>query len=262
MLFLSLVESMRGTAALALILAGVFITSTAVFILRERAAARPLLDLRLFANRAFMFPLAAMMLFFISNFMINIVGPFYFEGVMGFRPSQVGLVFLIVPVIMVVASPASGWLYDRRRFSHYGTIGISIVAISLLLLGFLARGRFTFAAMACVLVVLALGSALFQSPNNTEIMNSLPRSQTAIASSVSAAGRNLAMTLGISLASLLLPLVLRVEGNRGTVMEAGQALLANGIGTVMMLAALVCAIAVPILARGRRFSSAVAGRYP
>jgi len=248
MLFLSLVESTNRTAAAALVLAGVFLLSTGAFILRERAAAHPLLDLRLLGNRAFMLPMAAMMLFFVSNFMINIVGPFYFQGVMGFRPMQVGLVFLIMPVVMVIASPASGWLYDRRRFSHYGTIGISIVSVSLLLLGILARGRFSFAAMAGIFVILALGSALFQSPNNTEIMNALPRSQIAIASSVSAAGRNLAMTLGISLASLLLPVILRLEGNRGTVLEAGQSLLAGGIGTVMMLSALVCSIAVPILA--------------
>jgi len=180
------------------------------------------------------------------------VGPFYFEGVMGFRPTQVGLVFLIVPVVMVVASPASGWLYDRYRFAHYGTIGASAAAASLLFLGLLARQEFSFGAMAGLLVLLALGSALFQSPNNTEIMNALPRAQTAIASSVSAAGRNLAMTLGISLASLLLPLLLRLEGNHGTVMEAGRNPLAHGIGNVIVLSALVYAAAIPILARGGR----------
>jgi EmrB/QacA subfamily drug resistance transporter len=252
MLFLSLVESMRGTFIAAIVLAAVFVASTAGFFLRERAAQKPLLDLRLLKNRAFMLPMAAMMLFFISNFMINIVGPFYFEGVMGFRPTQVGLVFLIVPVVIVVASPASGWLYDRRRFAHYGTIGIFVVAACLLVLGIIARGVFSIAAMSGLFVLLGLGSALFQSPNNTEIMNSLPRSQTAIASSVSAAGRNLAMTLGIALASLMLPLLLRLEGNSGTVLEAGRVTLAHGIGDVILLSALVCACAVPILARGGR----------
>jgi EmrB/QacA subfamily drug resistance transporter len=250
MLFLSQVESAAGAPVVTLILAAAFVASTAAFILRERAAPKPLLDMRLFANKAFLLPVIAMMLFFVSNFMINIVGPFYFEGVMGFRPTQVGLVFLIIPVVMVVASPASGWLYDRRRFAHYGTIGVSVAAASLLLLGFLARQEFSFGAMAGLFVVLALGSALFQSPNNTEIMNALPRNQTAIASSVSAAGRNLAMTLGIALASLLLPLLLRFEGNRGTVMEAGRDPLAHGIGNVIILSALVCAAAIPVLARG------------
>jgi EmrB/QacA subfamily drug resistance transporter len=258
MLFLSMVGSMGGTFIASLLLAAVFAASTIAFILRERAAEKPLLDLRLFGNRAFLFPVAAMMLYFVSNFMINIVGPFYFQEVMGFRPTQVGLVFLIVPVVMVVASPASGWLYDRRRSGHYGTIGISLVAVSLFLLGLLARGAFSFAEMAGLFVLLALGSALFQSPNNTEIMNALPRAQTATASSVSAAGRNLAMTLGIAFASLLFPLILRLEGNQGTVMEAGRSLLAHGIGNVMILSALVCASAVPILARNGRLIREVA----
>ena len=247
---LMLLLSLGEAPVRVVILAVVFAASTVGFILRERAAEKPLLDLRLFANRAFLLPLAAMMLFFVSNFMINIVGPFYFQGVMGFRPTQVGLVFLIVPVVMVVASPISGWLYDRRRSVHYGTIGISVVAAALLVLGFLAREKFSFGAMSGLFVLLALGSALFQSPNNTEIMNALPRHQTAIASSVSAAGRNLAMTLGIVLASLLLPLLLSVEGNRGTVMEAGRSPLAHSIGNVMMIAALVCAAGIPVLVRG------------
>jgi EmrB/QacA subfamily drug resistance transporter len=251
MLLLSRIESAAGSLGATLILAAVFAASTCGFILRERTAPKPLLDLRLFANKAFLLPVIAMMLFFVSNFMINIVGPFYFQEVMGFRPTQVGLVFLIIPVVMVVASPASGWLYDRRRFAHYGTIGISVAAACLLLLGFLARQESGVGAMAGLFVVLALGSALFQSPNNTEIMNALPRSQTAIASSVSAAGRNLAMTLGIALASLLLPLILRFEGNTGTVMEAGRDPLAHGIGDVIILSALVCAAAIPFLARGR-----------
>ncbi len=252
MLFLSQVESMTGTFITALVLGAIFVGSTLGFILRERSARQPLLDLRIFSNKAFLYPVIAMMLFFVSNFMINIVGPFYFEGVMGFRPTQVGMVFLIVPLVMVVASPASGWLYDRHRFAHYGTIGVSAAAASLLVLGLLARQQLGFGAMGGLFVLLALGSALFQSPNNTEMMNALPRAQTAIASSVSAAGRNLAMTLGIALASLLLPLLLRFEGNRGTVMEAGRNPLAHGIGNVIMLSALVCAAAIPILACGGR----------
>ncbi len=109
----------------------------------------------------------------------------------------------------------------RERNLHKYVIN-SAAAASLLLLGFLARGKFSLGAMAGLFVLLALGSALFQSPNNTEIMNALPRHQTAIASCVSAAGRN--------------PL-------------------AHGIGNVIILSALVCAAAIPILASGRRTAS-------
>jgi MFS family permease len=101
--------------------------------------------------------------------------------------------------------------------------------------------------MSACFFFLGLGSALFQSPNNTEIMNSLPRSQTAIASSVSSAGRNLAMTLGTAFASTLLPFLLRLAGHRGTVMEAERGLLAGSIATVMLVSGVVCLLAAVAL---------------
>jgi hypothetical protein len=105
--------------------------------------------------------------------------------------------------------------------------------------------------MAGVFVLLGVGSALFQSPNSTEVMNSLPRSQTGIASSVSAAVRNLGMTLGVALASLLLPLLLRLSGSTVSVLQADKGALAASVGDIMIVSGLVCLLAVAILA-GRR----------
>ena len=54
-----------------------------------------------------------MMLFFVSSFMINVVGPFYFQGVMGLRPTQVGLLFLVVPLVNAL----TGAVLDLNAFS-------------------------------------------------------------------------------------------------------------------------------------------------
>ena len=123
---------------------------------------------------------------------------------------------------MVGASPLAGWLYDTRRWRHYGTVGIAVVALCYIGLGILAQSWSNLVAMAGIFVLLGMGSALFQSPNSTEVMNSLPRGQTAIASSVSAAVRNLGMTLGVALASLLLPLQLRMFGSTGERPRGGK----------------------------------------
>jgi len=200
-----------------------------------------------------------MMLFFVSSFMINVVGPFYFQGVMGLRPTQVGLLFLVVPLVMVVASPVSGWLYDKRHWKHYGMVGMAAVALCYFALGVVARSWVTIGAMAGVFVLLGIGSALFQSPNSTEVMNSLPRTQTAIASSVSAAVRNLGMTLGVALASLLLPLLLRLSGSTASVLHADKGALAASVGDIMLVSGVVCMLAVAILARSRTAAPAGAG---
>ena len=250
-LFLSRLEQVAGSPLRAALCGGLLVVCSAAFLLRESRCERPLLDLGIFRNRAFLVPVFAMMLFFVSSFMINVVGPFYFQGVMGLRPTQVGLLFLVVPLVMVVASPVSGWLYDMRHWKHYGMVGMAVVALCYFALGMIARSWVNIAAMAGVFALLGVGSALFQSPNSTEVMNSLPRSQTGIASSVSAAVRNLGMTLGVALASLLLPLLLRLSGSTGSVLQADKGALGASVGVIMIVSGALCLLAVAVLARSR-----------
>ncbi len=252
LLALSLVSQAEVRAVPATAAAAVFLAAGALFVVREARCRRPLLDLRLFRNAAFARPLAAMGLYFAASFMMNIAGPFYFEGVMGFSPTKVGLVYLIVPLVMVAVSPVSGWLYDKRPWRWYGAVGMAVAAAAFVLLGLLAR-RPSLAAMSALFVLLGLGSALFQSPNNTDIMSALPASQLSVASSVSAAVRNLAMTLGVALATVLLALALRVAGHVGPVVQADRGALAGAIGGVLLAAGALCAAsAVVQLAAPRR----------
>ena len=256
MLFLSRLEQVSSSPLLAVLCGGLFLVFGVAFLLWESRCERPLLDLNIFRTRAFLLPVLAMMVYFVAAFMINVVGPFYFQGVMGLRPAQVGLLFLVVPLVMIVASPAAGWLYDKRHWRHYGTIGMILVALCYLALGIVARSWYNIALMAGVFVVLGIGSALFQSPNSTEVMSSLPRSQTAIASSVSAAIRNLGMTLGVAIASLLVPLFLRMYGSGANVMEAEKGMLASSIGNVMVISGLLAVVAIVILAVNRPLPAA------
>ncbi|MBP1927580.1 EmrB/QacA subfamily drug resistance transporter [Methanolinea mesophila] len=218
-----------------------FLVSFGVFFANERRQKDPLLDLSIFRNRLFTLPSIAMILLFIAFFMVNLVGPFYFEGVMGLQPSQVGLVFLIAPIIMIIASPVSGWLYDRYQYRFTAAAGIFLCGISMLLLGY---GALTMDLGTIVLtfVPLSIGSALFQSPNNTEIMRALPKEQLGIASSLSATIRNLGMTLGVSLSSILLAYQLLLAGYTGPVTKADPTLLAGSISVIMVIGAAFCFI--------------------
>jgi MFS family permease len=51
---------------------------------------------------------------------------------------------------------------------------------------------------------MALGNGLFQSPNNSLIMSTVPKHKLGIAGSVNALVRNLGMVLGVSLSTTLL----------------------------------------------------------
>jgi EmrB/QacA subfamily drug resistance transporter len=223
----------------------IFLASFAIFLFNEQRVSNPLLDLSIFRVPAFYLPVLATALYFIALFMVNILGPFYFEGVLYLPPSQVGLVFLIIPVIMVVGSPVAGWLYDNHYSPYYAVVGMAITTGSLLLLAVLST------KMDLLLIVLAfipmtIGMVLFQSPNNTEIMSSLPVEKIGIASSVSATVRNLGMALGVSFASILLSVSTSHAGYSGPVLLAGPEILSSAFSLIMVISALLTLFAAGV----------------
>lgn len=217
----------------------VFLAAFFIFIRHERHCPAPLVDLSIFANPSFFFPIIALVIVFIANFMMAVVGPFYLEGVMGYHPSQVGMIFLINPAAMVVIAPIAGWLYDRRKTPLYATAGMVISALAFFILAFCAITR-NIAGIIGGFALLGIGVGLFQTPNNTAIMSALPAKHLSVASSVTATGRNLGMALGVSLGSILLSVQLAMSGYRGEVMSADPSVLASAVSSIMVLSGVLC----------------------
>jgi EmrB/QacA subfamily drug resistance transporter len=223
----------------------------AAFIRIEGTARNPLVDLALIREPLYILPVSAMTLFFISSFMLNLVGPFYFEGVFGLDPATVGLVFLILPSVMAVTAPISGWLYDRYRYRFLATAGMALVSSGLFLAGYAARLHQLTLILASF-VIIGFGGALFQSPNNTDQMSAVPRRWLSLASSVTATGRNIGMSLGVSFASILLTVFLASAGHAGTVLTAEPTVLGDAIGTILVIGSGLTAMAALLSAlRGR-----------
>jgi EmrB/QacA subfamily drug resistance transporter len=224
---------------------GIFLVSFAIFLITERRVSDPLLDLSIFRVHTFSLPILATTLYFIALFMVNILGPFYFEGVLNLAPSEVGLVFLIMPVIMVIGSPVAGWLYDNHYTPYYSTAGMAVTTGSLLLLAFLS-GRLELLLIILAFIPMTIGMVLFQSPNNTEIMGSLPAEKIGIASSVSATVRNLGMALGVSFASILLSISTSSAGYSGPVLQAGPVILSSAFSLIMIVSAVLTLLAAGV----------------
>ena len=226
-----------------LALALIFLGSLATFVINESRQKAPILDLSIFRYMMFVLPCISMILFFVANMMISVLGPFYFEGVMDYTPSQVGLIYLIIPAIMVIGAPVTGWIYDKHQFRYLAALGMMIMAVSMVLLGYLAGSTGTNPWMLLLTFVsIGIGGVLFTGPNNTEIMRALPREKVNIASSFSATIRNLGMALGVSFSGVLVSLQLVQAGYYGTLVEAAPTLLSATISRVMILAGILCII--------------------
>ncbi len=218
-----------------------FATLLVLFIRYERHCPTPLVDLSIFSYAKFSRPLIALLLVFIANFMIMVVGPFYFEGVLNYRPAQVGLVFLISPALIMVVSPVAGTLFDRYRSRYLGVFGMIVVALACAIFSYCTLTQnVPFILLAFVLA--GIGNGFFQSPNNTVLMSALPKEKIATASSVTATARNLGMALGISFGSILLSVQFLLAGDTGDVLTVAPSLLATSVSYIMALCCAICLI--------------------
>ncbi len=173
------------------------------FVFRETKAANPMLDLTLYKIRLFSTGTGAGFLSFISLFTTTIMVPFYMQNALHFSASTVGLAMVANPLVMVVVAPLSGWLSDHIGSVVLATSGLVINALGFISLSLLGTHA-GFWLIAAHLAVFGLGQGMFQAPNNSSIMGSVPRSKLGVAGGFNALVRNLGMIVGITLSVTLL----------------------------------------------------------
>lgn len=169
------------------------------------AAGGPLLDLGLFRLPAFGWGLAAGALSYAAMFSQTFLTPFFLARLLGLAPGPLGLVLVSVPLALSVASPLSGWLHDRGLGRGLPAAGMLLLAAGLLALSF-GDGAEPVGSVALRLAVCGAGMGLFQAPNNTAVMNALPRPRLGQGGGLLATARNAGMAAGVALASALFAL--------------------------------------------------------
>jgi EmrB/QacA subfamily drug resistance transporter len=146
-----------------------------LFILWERSAASPLLDMNLFfRNETFAFSnLAALINYSATNaatFLISL----YLQYVKGLTPQRAGMVLVAQPLVMAIFSPLAGRISDRVEPRVVASIGMAITATGLFLFTFVDGGT-SVGFILTGLVLLGFGFALFSSPNTNAVMSSIEK---------------------------------------------------------------------------------------
>lgn len=219
--------------------AAAFILGLATFVVRETRTKAPLLDLSAFSERKFTLPLCGTFISFTISLILGIVAPFYFQGALHYTPSYAGALLFIPPAIMIVGAPLGGVLVDRYPWKYYSALGMAVMALAFVALGF-ATSRLDLPLTLLAMAVYGLGNALFTSPNSNEVMSALPRQKAGIASSASALVRNLGMALGISLGAVIMTMGLSTAGSGGAILASAPASLASAASLAMYFAAALC----------------------
>jgi EmrB/QacA subfamily drug resistance transporter len=168
-----------------------------IFILVETKSRHPVMELRHFRNRPFAAANISALISFIALYNVILLMPFFLQNELGYSPEGVGIAFLAVPLVMSVVAPLSGWLSDRTNSFILSSIGVGISSVSILWLGFLSSSSGSI-DVVLRLALLGLGMGLFQAPNNSIIMGSLPKEQLGIAAGTMGTMRNMGMVVGVA----------------------------------------------------------------
>ena len=174
-----------------------------LFIVNEKRVEYPLLNLSLFRNAKFSAYNLALLFNYLSMYMVLFIMPFYLQKVLHLSLGGIGLLLTVSPLAMMVLAPFSGFLSDKIGSRYLAFAGSLTFALALYSMSYLT----IFANSGDVLwrfVVLGLGAALFQAPNNRSIMASISRGESGMVSSIIVTMRNLGMVFAVSFAGLIL----------------------------------------------------------
>jgi EmrB/QacA subfamily drug resistance transporter len=197
LLGLSIGQNTGFTSTAPMALFGVSLASVIAFIMIEMRSTYPMIDLSMFRNRLFDVNLITGLLSFITIAGPLLLMPFYLENVMGYPPRTVGLFMTVVPIVMGVAAPLAGSLSDR-----VGTRPVTVAGLAILAGGYAALISLSTETTPLGYVLrflpIGIGMGVFQSPNNSAILGSVPRERLGIASGLLATSRTLGQTTGIA----------------------------------------------------------------
>ncbi|NRD79456.1 MFS transporter [Bacillus sp. BRMEA1] len=217
--------------------------SLVVFLVVESKKAEPMLHLSLFKNPLFSLSILCGFLMFVANFCFNIIAPFYTQNILHLSPMSAGLLLMLFPITMAIVAPLSGAWSDKIGSELLTFIGLIVMVIAQIGLANLGDES-SIILVGLYVAMLGLGSGLFQSPNNSLVMSTVPKFQLGIAGSVNALIRNLGMVVGISAATTTLFSVMSARaGYRVTGLIANRPdIFIEGMHTVFIGSASICLI--------------------
>ena len=197
------------------------VVALALFVFVELRARMPILSFSLFRNR--LFTASMFSLFFITSTQsaISFLMPFYLQNILHFSPSQMGWIMIANSVVIVMVAPVAGWLSDRLGSRLLCTVGSSLIVFGQFFIASLG-GTSSILRIVFPLVFCGLGWALFNSPNQSAILGSVPRDKVGTASGMNTTAARTGGAMGVALSATLFTYGLAAAGLTGAQIESPQ----------------------------------------
>jgi EmrB/QacA subfamily drug resistance transporter len=170
----------------------------AAFIVRERRAAHPMLDVGLFRNMRFSAASGAVTVSFFTLFGFIFLVTQYFQFVRGYGPLSTGVRLLPVALAVGTGSVVGTQLAVRAGTKLIVTIGLVAMAGFYVWVAATTTATLSYAIIAVQMVVYGLGMGLTSAPATESIMGAISRAKAGVGSAVNDSTRLVGGTLGVA----------------------------------------------------------------
>ena len=190
-----------GWTSPAIVAAGaLFVAMLAGFIWWELRAPAPMLDLSLFKHRIFSLGVLASFISFLSVASVRFIMPFYLQGVLGYKPSQVGLIMLPTAITMTIMGPVAGRLSDRFGYRAFNVAGLMLASAGIFTISRVSEAT-PLPVIIGAMVLQSAGTGLFASPNSASIFSASQGSRHGVVATLLSLVRNSANVTSIAVAT-------------------------------------------------------------
>jgi MFS family permease len=177
-----------------LVVAGVLLP---LFIWIEARGRAPMLDLTIFRNRLFAAATGAAFINGLSRFALMFLFVFYFQGAQGDDPITAGIKLAPLAVGMLISSPLAGLWADRHGSRTLAALGMMVTAVGLALMTTL-QVHTAYWETGLWMLVVGVGSGMFNSPNTAAMMGTVPAHRRGIAAGTRTMLQNTGAVLSIA----------------------------------------------------------------
>ena len=200
------------------------VVAIAAFVLRQRRAPDPILDLHVAARRLFWVPALAGMILTGSLFGCMLLGQLYMQNVLGYTALEAGVAILPIAVLMVVLAPVAARLVDARGSRFTLLAGFAFLVAAYLAMLLLWHDPTPFLLIVFTFALIGTGLGLGGTPAFRSIMGSSPVRRAGMGSATADIQRDLggAITQSVYGALLTMGFATTMASRIATSPEADQ----------------------------------------
>jgi EmrB/QacA subfamily drug resistance transporter len=219
------------------------------FIMTEKRVSAPIVNLDLFRRWPFVIANSLGVAANCARFAVGLLVPYYVIEVLRYPAATGGTLMLAAAIMTPLVAPFAGKLSDRVGTAGLSALGLAVEGLGLWMISRLDAQADYFSA-AAALAFVGLGLGLFEAPNMSFVMGSIPRHQQGVAGSIANMMRTLGIVIGATGWSMLFD-ARRQSAATSSITLGAEDTFVPAFQDVFQAAAVICAIA-SVLALFRR----------